>query len=133
MGHAYSTASGLLEPVMYGLPRDFDGDAFIGESVTAITFTENTASFNFESDLLVTTESVYNYRPSSDEALITERVPASQTGVIAMIGRSVVGTSVDQGKNLLLHFGHGGQVGFIDDSDRYESYMIKIGKREIIV
>lgn len=118
---------------MYGLPPDFDGQAFVGQILSSITFTVNTIHLLFGSDVVLTVLSTYAYRLAADGVGHTEQVPVTETAVPSLIGRQVTSTNVTEGRNFTLGFDSGAEFSCIDDSDEYESYIIKIYGREIIV
>ena len=118
---------------MYRLPPEFDGRAFVGQVLSGITFTPNTVHLAFGPDLLLTLLSTYSYRLPGGGVGRTERVPATETAMLGLIGMRVTDSAVSDGRNLILQFGNGGAFTCLDDSDQYESYAIKIGDKEITV
>jgi hypothetical protein len=118
---------------VYKLPQDFDGNDFVGQTLSEMTFTPNTVSFIFGPGLVITTLSVYSYRLAENEESRVEQVPMSCTKVLGLIGKVVMRVSIIDERNLRLTFIGGGELNYIDDSDAYESYSIKIGDRELTV
>jgi hypothetical protein len=118
--------------VVYRIPPDFDGRAFVGQVLSSITFTENTVHLVFGSELSLTVLAAYLYQLSTDGTTRNERVPAAETAALGLVGRRVLNTA-HHSQSFTLELDSGGTFTCIDDSDQYESFIIKIEDGEMIV
>jgi hypothetical protein len=118
---------------MYGLTEDFDPTVFLGCQLTQICFTQNTIHFDFSGDVSVTLESSFLYCSDADDSVCRQIVPVSSSNLMHLLGSSVDSATAEPDGTLLLGFGEGRTLAFLDDSKEYESYSIRIGTRVIIV
>jgi len=107
---------------MYGLPKDFDSNIFIGINLVQVCFTINNVTFHFDDDLHVTTETEFVFtlngkrHSSVPENVSIECLSLLETPVTSAL-------VVDQG-TLELRFGESMALIFLDTSENYESYSI---------
>ena len=117
---------------MYRLPKDFDASFFVGRRIELICFGENTVSFHFNDDLLVTVESAFAYVDRDGAEQLSE-IPAVGTNVLKLLGKSVRQSTGSDDGTLNLAFENGDTLKILDTSDQYESYKIGLGDDTIIV
>jgi hypothetical protein len=118
---------------MYGLPSDFAATVFAGQELTQVSFTTNTVHFSFDEHHSITVESTFVYRPDAASVEATQAVPAVHSEIMGLLGKTVLRAEADRDGVLKLEFLGGGLLVFRDDSKEYESYQIRIGKRQISV
>ena len=118
---------------MYGLPKDFDEAAFVGQELVQVSFSVNTIHFVFDGKASLTLLSTFIYSPSLNDAVHRETVPVSSSGLMELIGNKVKSARATSDGQLTLVFENGGSLTCVDDSIEYESYYICIGDKEIIV
>jgi len=119
---------------MYGLPKDFSAQVFVGATLEQICFFENQIRFILREDLSITVEASFSYsRDDSGKSMTVYYMPVLSTDVMAVIGRTVSSAAAESDGTLSLTFDNGCVVAIYDVSDRYESYRIKAGERDIIV
>jgi Family of unknown function (DUF6188) len=119
---------------MYGLPKDFTGDFFIGRTLEAVTFTVNTVHLRFDNEVSVTVlSSLQHVTSSEDELRDPQLVPLSNSRVMELLGQRVRdAVAVDFG-TLRLIFENDQTLSIFDDSTYYESYSIQCGAKETYV
>lgn len=119
---------------MYGLPRNFDGQFFIGRVLEQICFTQNQVALHFDGLVALTIESAFSYRetPSSAEELV-EELPPRQSTLMRLLGESVSGVDGSQDGTLSLRFTNRHELRCFDTASNYESYRIRYGENEIVV
>lgn len=118
---------------MYGLPVNFDAAVFVGKKLGLICYSTNTINFSFEGDVSITLMGSFIYRHSPYEIVIKQSLPVSSSDLMCLIGRVVCSSEGREDGTLALHFDNGHILMFLDDSQEYEAYSIRIGKRSIIV
>jgi hypothetical protein len=119
---------------VYKLPADLDLTMFVGRTVDALTFTENTVHFvlSGDDDLSITVEGETLHELEAG-GIYSETVPATETRLVQLLGRTVTRASSEGDVTLRLEFEGGHTVRIIGESDLYEMYRITFGSREIIV
>jgi hypothetical protein len=118
---------------MYGLEEDFDTMAFVGGELTQVCFSVNTIGFDFDNNISITLLSSFVYRGDSGDPNSAQAVPVASSNLMRLTGHSVESASASRDGTLVLVFDNGHSLTFLDDSQQYESYSIRIGDREIIV
>ncbi|HLQ15028.1 MAG TPA: hypothetical protein VK256_04125 [Candidatus Eisenbacteria bacterium] len=118
---------------MYGLPNDFDPQIFVGRRLETVTFAVNVIVLAFGDQLTVTILGSLPYFPAGDVEIRVDRPPVSSTSLVSVVGRNVVAFDLKSPRELILEFEGRASITLLDDSDSYESYLIKTGKREIVV
>jgi len=110
---------------MYGLPKDFDTNLFLGRNLELICFSENQVTFHFDGELRLTALNAFSYRragPIGSEQ--TYEFPIVQTDVLEVLGSSIVQTDRADMGSLTLTFENSQRITFFDNSSEYESYII---------
>jgi hypothetical protein len=118
---------------MYGLPEDFDASVFVGHDLEHIMFTSNTVFFSFGPELSVNTTSSFLYRKEALGSETKQVVPVGSSDVMSLLGKSVKVSRSDRSGMLELTFDDGQMLTFYDDQPSFESYSLRVGKREIFV
>lgn len=118
---------------MYGLQLDFDATVFVGRELMQICFTANTVGFAFSDDLSITLVSSFVHCNASSDEARKQAVPVLSSNLMHLIGHKVDSVSAAPDGTLALVFDNGHSLTFLDDSQEYESYSIRIGDKEIIV
>jgi hypothetical protein len=118
---------------MYGLPRNFDASVFVGQELSLVSFSANTINLVFDDQHSITMESSFAYTTSANTAEIEQAIPGISSGVMGLLGKTVVRAESHENGLLVLSFEGGGVITCRDDSDDYESYHICIGEKQIDV
>jgi hypothetical protein len=118
---------------MYGFPRDFDAEVLVGRELSSVTFAENLISLQWDEIVSVTILGSISYRVGLGTEEHTDSPPVSESRLVALVGRSVVASRIESPRRLVLLLEHAGSITLLDDSDAYESYIIQIGDRQIVV
>ena len=119
---------------MYGLPKDFDPAGFVGRIIELVSFTANTVHLGFNGGYSLTVESSFEHRPEQrGTGPVRFDVPLEDSGLMRLIGRSVLAAEVERPGTLFLRFDDGQTLRCFDDSTEYESYKINCNGVEIIV
>jgi Family of unknown function (DUF6188) len=119
---------------MYGLPDDFDAGAFVGRTLEQVCFTENQVTLHFDCVVDITVESAFVHGDrKSESSHPVIRMPVHESGLMRLLGSSIIESSGNQDGTLMLAFDNGDLVKILDDAPNYESYQIRIGDRVIIV
>lgn len=118
---------------MYGLPEDFDASTFVGCELETVTFASNTIHLVFGADHSVTITDHLRYRVEKGGDLRDDVLPVAESGLPALLGRSVERAEVRRPGDLLLHFKGGAMLSIEDHDEHYESYSLKTPTGEIFV
>ena len=117
---------------MYGLPDDFDPGVFVGRRLESITFAENVIVLTFSEAVTVSIAGTVLYQEAADTPQRRERPLTTHTGLVGA-GGAVESTELKSPRELILRLEKGFLVTLVDDSDEYESYLIALSDREIVV
>ncbi len=122
---------------MYGLPEDLDLSFFIGKRLDTITFAEFVMHFNFEGNVSVTLESSFQHQRRLDVEKhwfgVQQSVPVAHSGVMQLVGRSVLSATGDKEGTLTLTFDDGQVLCLFEERKPYESYQITEGENLYVV
>lgn len=118
---------------MYGLPGDFNPDVFVGRRLESITFAENVIVLAFSGAVTVSISGTVLYQAAADTPQRRERPLTTHTSFVSAVGRAVETTELKSPQELILRLEKGFLITLVDDSDEYESYLISLGDREIVV
>lgn len=118
---------------MYGLPDDFDPGVFVGRRLESITFAENVTVLTFSEAVTVSISGAVLYQEAADTPQRRERPLTTHTSLVSAVGRAVEATELKSPQELILRLEKGFLITLVDDSDEYESYLISLGDREIVV
>lgn len=119
---------------MYGLPADLDLSLFVGRVLESILFSENSVQFDLGPDIMITLESSYSLvikvpRSHSEQSV----VPPFMTALPSLVGKCIKSAKAMTNGGLRLEFETGATLDLCDDSDKYESFRIRVASREFIV
>ena len=116
---------------MYGLPKTFDGQFFVGHTLEQICFTQNQVVLHFDSEIAITIESAFSHRRNQ----ISERfeIPLARSELMQLLGRPVTKVICEAGGTLTLDFSNDHSLSCFDTSSQFESYHIKNRKEVITV
>lgn len=117
---------------MNGIPSDFDSSVFVGLQLISVTFAENLVSLAFDHAVMVTVLGSVSYRDAKTGEQRTDRPPVSRTSLVSLVGRHVLACTAKSQRELVLEL-DGGEIVLRDDSQRYESFIIRIDNEEIVV
>ena len=118
---------------MHGLPEDFDPSTFVGCEFETVTFASNAISLVFGVEHWVTVGYQVRYRVENAEAFREDVLPVAESGLPALLGRTVERAEVFRPGHLLFHFAGGGMLSIAEDDEPYESYTVKTPAGEIHV
>lgn len=118
---------------MHGLPANFNAQMFVGKQLTSLTYAENLIHVNFDEELTLTVLDSISYRTDAQAVETVESSPLTTTRLVSLIGRHVTSGKVETPRELVLGLEGGGSMRFVDESDRYESFIIRGPGTEIIV
>jgi len=117
---------------MYKWPKELQPSEFRGLAVEAITFTINTITMIFGDDYFLTVESRLQLKTIDRVEEIP--IPASNTSLVALLGKSVQESDLDaDGASLLLSFGDGYQLRLEGGDKEYECFHINAKGKEFTV
>jgi hypothetical protein len=119
---------------VYKLPKDFDGQFFIGRILEYVTFSAYAVDFGFDEHVAVQVlSSLQHQSPTESEKSEVQTVPLTHSKLMQITGQSVVQVKGDEDGTLTLFFNNGHIIRIFDDTPHYESYSINDGKRDIYV
>jgi hypothetical protein len=117
---------------MNGIPHDFDPAVFVGHKLISVTFAENLINLTFDQAVMVTVLSSISYRDAKTGEQGTDQPPVSRTSLVSLLGQDVAASRVESKQQLVIELDDGELV-LRDDSQRYESFIIRVHDREIVV
>jgi hypothetical protein len=118
---------------MYGFAMDFNPHVFVGRRLLSVSFAENLITLEFDGGLTVTVLNAVPYRSAPDSEYCVDSPPVSSSSLPSLVGRAVEAASMDPPRELMLELEGGGLINLVDDSESYESLVIRVDDREIIV
>lgn len=118
---------------MHGFPSDFDPNVFVGLRLSSVTYAENVIGLEFDPDALISVLGSVTYGASDKEDPVTDSPPVDRTELVKLLGRSVTAGSLQSKRELRLQLDGGGFITLLDDSEQYESFVIRISGTEIYV
>jgi Family of unknown function (DUF6188) len=122
---------------MYGLPEDLDLSFFVGKRLDTIAFAEFVIHFNFEGNVSVTLESSFQHQRRLDVEKnwfgVQQSLPVAHSGLMQLVGRSVVSAVGDKEGTLTLSFDDGQVLCFFEHRSPSESYEFTDGEHYFIV
>jgi len=118
---------------MYVLSKDFDVSMLVGKKLELICFSSNTINLSFEEDVSITILGSFIYRRDPNESKSVQKVPVSSSDLMCLTDQTVRYAEACEQGSLDLHFDNGQDLLLLDDSRDYESYIVRIGIKEIIV
>ena len=118
---------------MYGLPKDFDVSVFIGKTLDLVCFSVNTVNLIFEKNVSIIIMSSFIYQHNCTENTNIQKIPVSSSDLMCLVGQVIEHAEGHENGALVLHLDNGQILTILDEFQQYESYMINIGDKEIIV
>lgn len=118
---------------MYGLKPDADLSYFVGTVLLQLCFGAHDLILHFTDDVSITVMSSIGL--PSPGAVNYRYVDFTQaaTPLLALLNLEVVGSKGSEDGTLTLEFSGGKFLYVYDDSQNYESYIMKYGSEEIVV
>jgi hypothetical protein len=118
---------------MYTIPDSFQKNMFVGLRLNLVSFTENQVNLHFENDISLYVESSYSIN-KTNAAYKARKVPTIESKTQNIIGDYVVSVTINDNKTTLsLFFSKGYVFRCFDDSEIYESFIVRTPEMEIIV
>lgn len=116
---------------VYGIPDNFDPTIFVGATMEQVSFGWYVVGLNFSAEpspIHVTVEGGYDHAGPDGAWLDEERgLPARESRLMRLPGKSVTAAVVENPKALLLSFEDGQSLRILDTSEQYESFQIDHG------
>ncbi len=116
---------------MYGLPDTFDATIFVGQTLLQVTFSENTVQLLFDGGTSVTIMSSFDVR--TGESSEEQAIPVRSSSAMSLVGHAVTSAEGKRDGTLTLTLSGDTSITVHDDSEEYESYVIKVGDQEVYV
>ncbi len=117
---------------MYEWPNTLDESTFVGRTIQAITFTENTVHFVFEPPCSITVLSALTFR-MADGTLEESTIPIRETRLPQTLGLAVRRATLVDRRDLHLELSDGSEVWIDGASLNYECYSVSLGGRGFVV
>ena len=118
---------------MYRLPPNVDLSFFRGKALQQVCIGANELILHFDDRISIIITSVFSYAPGKGPQRIYDDYRAAAGVVVRFINETVVSAKGDAKGTLSLEFSGGGRLSILDDSEHYESYVIKNGDMTIVV
>jgi hypothetical protein len=118
---------------MYKLSGQLDLDIFQNLKLEQVAVSENTITLAFERDIQISILGVYSIVRAQSNRRVAIEVPRVSRLLLSLVGSIVVCAEIESSRNLVLRFANDTVLCVIDDSDCFESYSIRVGKKEIFV
>lgn len=123
---------------MYEIPDDFDPNTFVGCELELVSFSVNTVYLSFDrtGGLSITIEGETSHEYVDDHGVLLvrpETVPAAETRLVQLLGKTVVAATVESHVDLRLQFDDHQVLRCLGASKQYEMYHIAAGQRQIVV
>ena len=110
---------------MYRLPRNIDLDFLIEKELESVSIAFNSLVLNFDEPIRMTINSRCTYKLSTGYLIEIEDYPKEASLICKLLGKKIVKADGDEFGTLTLAFDNGDVFSVYDDSENYESYMIK--------
>jgi len=118
---------------MYGLPKDFDGQIFVGRALEMLCVNATQVYLHFGDQLSICVEANYSLQSNRDSEAHIIDVPAVEPDLFKLLEQSVTAASAQADGTLVLEFDNDFVFKCYDPTDLYEAYEIRDGDRKIIV
>ncbi len=118
---------------MYGLPSDFDSRVFVGKVLNRICFSENTIALTFDTAVQITVMGSFIHREKKCSSVNRQLIPVSRSSLMDLTGKRVRLAEARQDGTLTLYFDNDHSLILLDDSNKFEAYIIRIDEKEIVV
>ena len=118
---------------MYGSPKDFDGQIFVGRTLEMLCVSANQIYLYFSGQLSICVEASYSLQSKNLAEARIVGVPTVEPDLFKLLERSVIAASAQEGGTLVLEFDNDFVFKCYDPTDLYEAYEIRDGVRKIVV
>ena len=118
---------------MYGVPEKERLIGLIGKELLQICFGVHQVIFNFDQNVQITIESRIERSVPRRGASNRDECCSRESFLTKLLGSTVSDVDRIDDKTLRLTFSSGKSIELTDDSDRYESFQIKVGGELIVV
>jgi hypothetical protein len=118
---------------MHGLPSNVNLDFFIKKTFLQMCIGANDLILNFDNDVSITVTSSIGCLDSTGKIHKGEDFLKIAPILGLLLNCTVVSVKGDKSGTLKLEFDNGGKLEIYDDSEQYESYIIKNGEQIIVV
>jgi hypothetical protein len=118
---------------MLGFPPDFDYTVFQHLEFLSLTYASNMIDLNFGNQITISVFGSISFSMDGDDDVVTESLPLSQSRLMHLLDRIVERAELKTQRELTIHFTTGESIQLIDDSDSYESFILRVGSNEIVV
>lgn len=117
---------------MYGLPKNFDGAIFTGEELQQVCIGRNDLILKFHPPASILITSSVAFISEHGERYAFEGLADAGRFLVGLLGQTVKSAQPAGRRVLRLEFS-AGTLELLDDSERFESFVIKRGQQEIVV
>jgi hypothetical protein len=118
---------------MYGLPVGVDLSFFRARTLIQICVGGHDIIFNFDDTLSISVTSAIGYTASKDVYRRYEDFPQAMSHVVALLNGVVAAAKGASDGTLNIEFSNGARLDIFDDSQQFESYVIRHRDRLIVV
>ena len=118
---------------MYGFPKNFDPDVFIGLTLEMICFNFNQIYLHFDKQTSITIEATLTYQMADGKEPLEISPPVLSSNLMGLLEHKVISATSQSDGTLSLTFDNGHIVKCLDPEPNYESYKISLGTTTIIV
>ena len=109
---------------MYGLPDNINLDFLKGKELLQVCVGFNDLILNFDENIVLSITSKCRYE-CSVKSMDIDNYTSSASLICSMLGKKIIDASSKDGKHLVVKFDNECQLIIYDDSEYYESYLIK--------
>jgi hypothetical protein len=117
---------------MYRFPKRDILESIIGNKLIMVSCNVNQIYLHFDSNISISIEST-NFQVKSEKELIEIGVPIDNLAVFKLIEQKVIDISLNEEKTILEIIFNQNQRIILTDDEHYETHVITIGKKKIIV
>ena len=118
---------------MHGIPEKERLMGFVGRDLIQICFGSHQVIFNFDDNMRISVESSIEHSVPGEGVRCYKKFWNQETYLTKLLGHTVSGLNVIDGKRLDLKFSNGHSIGLKDDSEEYECFQIEMRDDLIIV
>ena len=118
---------------MYGLPKGFDGQIFVGCALEMLCINTTQIYLHFSDQLSICVQASYSLQSNRDSQVRIVEVPMVEPDLFKLLEQLVIAASAREDGTLVLEFGNDFVFKCYDPTDLYEAYEIRHGDRTIVV
>lgn len=118
---------------MHGLPKNMDLSFIENKNVEQVCIGEHQIILHFDEYLSISIETSIYVSNDGNKPIEFAKLPEAAPVLCTLLGRCVRKAIGSPDGTLDLEFENGTRVVIHDDNERYESYQIKYGDKEIVV